>query len=208
MYAYSELPNIWQCKLEEILLNDEKFIEELDGFPRLLQGFKCKGKTIEEIKDYLHHNIIGNEGRTYILNVLAIKSLFRLIKDESMAFLDFNEQKDLEEFLRANGKHYSDIFNSFKLDYTVNLVKTLLANDENFINVFEKVFCKKGSVNKDNIVKIVISIMTCSPSYEFAVTYFIFKYITNNLEQCADDFKDEKDFQTIIKNIEKELGKC
>ena len=79
---------IWHEPLEDVLLSDEKFVEELDNFPGLLMSEKFEGKTLDEMKEFLHGCVIGNTSRTYVLNVLALKHLFRLVKQEDQNLLD------------------------------------------------------------------------------------------------------------------------
>ena len=192
--------DIWHGKIEEILLSDEKFIEDLDSFPNLLMSEKFKGKTIDEMKDFLHHAIIGNTCRNYILNVLAVKHLYRILREKSIFELDDFWQTRLDNFLLHKIGQGNTLFDKMKIEQTLNLIKTLLMDDDNFIKLFEKVFCKEGSVNKENIVKIATSLLTDSPEYEYAVTLFVFKYITNALEGDRSQF-DDKEWLEMLEKI-------
>ncbi len=194
--------NIWNGKIEEILLSDEKFVEDLDNFPGLLMAEKFKGKTVEEMKEFLDDCIIGNTCRTYILNLLAIKHIYRLLKTNSIFNLDDFWQSRLDNFLFLGGNNQnSTLFDQINIAEPINLVKTLLAKDDNFIKLFNEVFCQEQNVNKDNIVHVVTSFLTSSPTYELAVTFFIFKYITNALESGKAQFIEDAEFKNIIKKI-------
>ncbi len=196
---------IWQGKVEGILLADGKFVEDLDNFPGLLMGEKFKDKSIDEKKEFLHQCVIGNTSRTFILNVLALKHLSRILNSEAHGQLDNFWQSRLDKFTLFGRGDENKLFDKINLGQTIGLVETLLREDDDFINLFEKAFCKEGSLNRENIVKVVTSILTCSPTLEFAVTLFIFKYISNALENSKAEFIDDEEFVKMIEKISKIL---
>ena len=93
---------IWQGEIEDILLADQKFVEDLDNFPGLLMSQKFKGKTVEEQKEFLHGCVIGNTCRTYVLDLLALKHLSRILDEEGDAFLDAYWAEALKKFREKN----------------------------------------------------------------------------------------------------------
>ena len=104
-YVFEHIGNvIWRGEIEDILLSNEKFVEDLDNFPGLLMSQKFKDKTIEERKGFLHHEVIGNTCRTYVLDMLALKHLQRILDEEADAFLDFFWAEKIKNFKKNEAK--------------------------------------------------------------------------------------------------------
>ena len=90
--------SIWSGKVEQILLADKQFINDLDNYP-LLTSEKLSNKTVEQKSKLLHGGIIGNTSREFVLNVLALKHLYRILNEEQNIALDNGWKNGLNKFL-------------------------------------------------------------------------------------------------------------
>lgn len=92
--------SIWSGKVEKILLENKQFIKDLENFPSFTSE-KLSNMSIEERSDFLHGDIIGNTSREFILNVIALKHLSRILKEEEECVLDFFWKPKLDKFLET-----------------------------------------------------------------------------------------------------------
>ena len=70
--------------LKNFLIEDENFLEEFDS---IIAIEKTAGKSKEDKIDIVL-SIVGNESRTYILNMLVLKHLFKILDKNKDFFLD------------------------------------------------------------------------------------------------------------------------
>ncbi len=78
VFDYKQLENL----LEKFLIEDENFLEEFD---RIIAIEKTVGKSREDKIDIVL-GVVGNESRTYILNMLVLKHLLKIL-DKNKEFL-------------------------------------------------------------------------------------------------------------------------
>lgn len=81
------------------LIDDEKFVAELEKYPSLIYGRKLAGLTKKEKIDIVCDEI-GNEARTYILKYIVLKRKIEILLE--------NKQKHLDEF-------WIDVLNKYYL---------------------------------------------------------------------------------------------
>ena len=122
--------------------------------------------------------------------------------------LDSFWQPRLEQSLYLEtGKDKKEImlFDKMQINQPLNLIENLLIDDETFIKKFNKVFVKNQRLDKTTLMRTAKSLITCSPEMELAVTYFVFRYITDALKQSEIEFLNDENFKETLISIEKEF---